>query len=309
MEINKLNMDMFLNKYINFVNTVSNKFRYDNNIKHILYIIIPAFIIKYGIVNERKILNIFENVEILTTNVEDNCHIASFNRKIRKTSTEYKIDKKIILNKYRKISLVDLVDSLIHEFNHAINSINNELKEKGDIIYLRSGLAYTCYSKEDLKKSEDKSNIIILEEILNTVQTEEIIKIILSFKEYEFNNDEISNVIYSLNGELDSKFTSKAYFLETFVIRKLAQNITFISTLQKMRFSGYEFNVEKWFDEITGINNSLKTLCDKLQELQHLEKKLGESKFLKNRIKHKIITKFKEIQEITNLFSTNCIYK
>lgn len=168
---------------------------------------------------------------------------------------------------------------------------------------------HNYYSPITLQKNSDDSNIIVLEEILNTIQTEEILKIILTFKEHKIKNDVINNLIYSLNRELDSKFMSKAYFLETFVIRKLAQNVTFISTLQKMRFSGYDFNVEKWFDSITGIKGSLKMLCNKLEELQYLESKLGKGVFLKNWTKYKITIKFREIQKITNLFSTNCIYK
>lgn len=102
MEKTTINIDLFLNNYINFVDSLSNKFHYDNNIKHILYIIVPAFIIKYGIINERKILNIFKNVEILIINTEDSRHTASFNRKIIKLGDEYRIDKTIFLNRYKK---------------------------------------------------------------------------------------------------------------------------------------------------------------------------------------------------------------
>lgn len=309
MKMNKLNMDMFISNYMNFVNNISNKFNYDNNIKHLLYIIIPACIIKYGIINERKILSIFENIEIIIANKQNDNYIASFNRTIIKTGNKYKIDKKVFLNKYKKISLVSLLDSLIHEFNHAINSINNELKEENETIYLRGGLSYTKYSANDLKENTPDSNLIILEETLNTIQTEEIIKIILSFKNYRIDDDEVNNLVYSLNNELDSKFMSEAYFLQTFVIRELAKNITFISTLQKMRFSGYEFNIEEWFDEITGVKGSLQELCNNLQKIEYLEKKLVTNKFLKSWTKKKIIIIFKKVQEIANLFSSNCIYK
>ena len=131
----------------------------------------------------------------------------------------------------------------------------------------------------------------------------------MSFKNYRIDDDEVNNLVYSLNNELDSKFMSEAYFLQTFVIRELAKNITFISTLQKMRFSGYEFNIEEWFDEITGVKGSLQELCNNLQKIEYLEKKLVTNKFLKSWTKKKIIIIFKKVQEIANLFSSNCIYK
>ena len=39
------------------IDKISDMYNYDSNIRHLLYIIIPAFIIKYGIINERKVLN------------------------------------------------------------------------------------------------------------------------------------------------------------------------------------------------------------------------------------------------------------
>ena len=38
-----------VNKYISFVDDISNIYKYDNNIKHLLYLIVPAFVSKYSI--------------------------------------------------------------------------------------------------------------------------------------------------------------------------------------------------------------------------------------------------------------------
>lgn len=309
MEFNNININLLFNKYMNFTNNISDKYNYDNNIRHILYVIIPAFIIKYGIINERKILNVFENTRIITKDIIQEHCMASFNRKIIKTNLNYKIEKTIVLNKNSKILFIDLLDSLIHEFNHAINSINNEIKIEGNNIYLRSGLIYNQYTSEELKKVKESSSLTILEEVLNTIQTEEIIKLILSFKKYKINNNEINNIIYALNNELDFTFKSRAYFLQTYIVRNLSNNITFISTLQKMRFSGAEFQIEKWFDEIVGIKGSLKKMCNKLKEIQELELKLNKTHIFRKFLYNKIKTKANEIQQITEMFSSNCIYK
>lgn len=311
MEINQFNIDMFLNKYINFVDSISNKFYYDNNIKHLLYIIIPAFIIKYGIANESKILNIFKNVEILINETQNNHNVASFNRKIIKINNNYKLDKTIILNRYNKISLIDLIDSLIHEFNHAMNSINNEIIIDQEYIYLRNGITCIKYEKESLKKVTNDFNDIVLEEVLNTIQTEQIINIILFWDKYkaEIKNVEFNNILYALNNEVKTKYTSKAYMLQTFVSRELVKNKTFINTLEQLRFTGDVSDIQSWFDNITDINNSYKALCNKLYNLQELEKQYINSKWLKKRVLYKIRISLNQIVEIIETFNKNCVYK
>lgn len=311
MEINKFNIDFILNKYITFVNDVSSHFHYDTNIKHLLFIIVPAFIIKYGITHERKILNIFKNVRIVINNIEDNQNVASFNRKIIKLNNKYELEKTIILNRYKKVPLVDLIDSLIHEFNHAINSINNEITIDQDYIYLRSGIAHMTYDKETLKPVPSKFNEIILEEVLNTIQTEQIINVILSWAKYHENikNNELNNMLYVLNAEITTKYTSKAYMLETFVSKELVKNKTFIYTLEKLRFAGDISNIESWFDNITGTSNSYKTLCNKLYNLQELEKQYINTTWFKKRIIYKMRLNLNQIADIIETFNKNCIYK
>ena len=43
----------------NYVDKDLSKYEYSSDIKHLLYIIIPAFIIKYGLKNKKTILNRF----------------------------------------------------------------------------------------------------------------------------------------------------------------------------------------------------------------------------------------------------------
>ena len=82
MNLDKININEFLNRYISFVDNISIKHGYDSNIKHVLYIIVPSFIIKYDIKNERKILKLFEDIKIIINNKEDNYNIASFERRL-----------------------------------------------------------------------------------------------------------------------------------------------------------------------------------------------------------------------------------
>ena len=88
MNINQDNINDFLNKYIDFVNKLSEKYSYPSNIKHVLYLIIPAFVVKYGIKEERIILNCFENVPVYINETGNKSFTAYFNRKFH-SKTEY----------------------------------------------------------------------------------------------------------------------------------------------------------------------------------------------------------------------------
>ena len=69
----------------------------------------------------------------------------------------------------------------------------------------------------------------MLEEIINTKQTEDIINIIKSFDQ---NNSIISNTIYAINTETEHKYSSEAYFLQSYICKEILTNRTFISTLE-----------------------------------------------------------------------------
>ena len=75
--------------------------------------------------------------------------------------TEYKTTKFMVIQNYQKNSLVDLLDNLVHEFNHALNSSINEIKITKNYLYLRTGLTYRVYKKEDLSFiRKDKSYLL-----------------------------------------------------------------------------------------------------------------------------------------------------
>ena len=56
--------------------------------------------------------------------------------------------REIILNEYKTASFTSLIDSIVHEYNHAVNSINNEIKCDDKTISLRTGISYMVYDKD-----------------------------------------------------------------------------------------------------------------------------------------------------------------
>ena len=236
-----MNSNVVIEREKDFIDRISNEYNYDNNIRHLLYVIIPAFVIKYGINKEKLILNAFRDIKIITSNEKDKYIKAYYSSKPVLEDNEYKTKKYMVLQNYKETDLLNLLDNLVHEFNHAVNSFINEIKVTKKYIYLRTGLTYRIYSKEDLSFIK-KDSSYLLEEIINTKQTEEIIDIIKSFDD---KNSNISNTIYAINAETNHKYNSNSYNLESRICKQILTNRTFINTLANLRLNGEVYNINK----------------------------------------------------------------
>lgn len=290
-----------INRYINIIDSISITNNYDNNIKHLLYLIIPAFITKYKY-KEQLILDIFKNTSIIISNKDDKYVNAYYTSIPKKIDNNIITKKYIIINNYNKISLITLLDSLVHEYNHAINSYKNEILIKNNTIYIRTGLTYITYYKDNLKPKE-KLPSYILEEIINTKQTETIIDLIKNYQDKS--NDIINNTIYAIKGETNKNYNSNAYYLETNILKPLLTNKTFIYTLESLRIEGQINDIESWFNNITNIKNSYQTLINDLNKLINLEKQLTKTKLFKSRIISKLKSTVKDLNYIINIFNEN----
>ena len=261
MDINDENINRFFYKYKEFVDNLCKKYYYPINIKHVLYLIVPAFVIKYGLKEEKNILYCFEKTPIYIGKTNKFGEKAYFNRKIcsnyEGTDIKYYVEREIVINDYHDISLIDLIDSIVHEFNHAVNSIINEIKWNDEEISLRTGLAYIYFYRENINKVKSRSKNIMLEEIINTTQTESIIDIINSFNNCEINNEEIKNTLYSLKHIINTAgYKSSAYYFQNYICKELMNNKTFIPTIESLRYKGDIDDIEHWFDNITNIRGS-----------------------------------------------------
>ena len=288
-----------------YIDEISNKYDYDSNIRHLLYIIIPAFIIKYGIDKEKLVLNTFRDIRIISSKKESKYVRAFYLSTPYKDNNEYKTKKNMVIQNYESISLIELLDDLVHEFNHALNSYANEIKVTNKYVLLRTGLTYRIFNKEDLSFVK-KHESYMLEEIINTKQTEEIINII---KEFDPNNTDISNTIYAINSETNHKYSSDAYYLQSYVCKEILNNRTFISTLENLRLSGEVYELGKWFDDITGKKDSYKELNQSLEEIYNLEIKYVNQKLFKNRTAYKIREISRKILSIVEQFNQNVNFR
>ena len=300
-----MDSNMIIEREKTFIDKISDKYNYDSNIRHLLYLIIPAFIIKYDLSKESLVKNTFENIRIISSTKKDNKVKAYYSSVLKEKNNDYYTEKYMVIKNYEKISLIDLLENLVHEFNHAINSYVNEIKVTKKNIYLRTGLSYRVYDKNSLQFIK-KDNSFILEEIINTKQTEDIINII---KGFDKNNKIIENTIYAINGETSSSYESNSYFLQSYACKEILNNRTFISTLEKLRLSGEVYDIDKWFDNITGKELSYKELIEELFEVYNLEIEYSKKKLFKNITLNKIKNKISINKRIIDTYNNNVNYK
>lgn len=309
MTLNQANINNFLNKYISFVDDVSYRYRYEDNIRHLLYLIVPAFVLKYDVSNESVVLKCFENVPVYISGTEDKMVTASFNRTLRSNDSSYSTSKYVVLNEYREASLTNLIDSIVHEYNHAVNSINNEIVFDDKVIKLRTGLSYLIYDRNSLKFL-GKSKEIFLEEVINTEQTEEIINIINSFNSFSIDSLEFNNMLFALKNEIkDSKYTSNAYYFQSYICDALMKNKTFTPTISNLRFKGFVESIPSLFDDVIGNDGSYKRLNLLLEEVHDLESKYIKGGIFKKMILNKLRKKAMEVISLIEEYDSKCIYK
>ena len=300
-----MNSNLIIEREKEFIDKISDLYNYDSNIRHLLYIIIPAFIIKYGTQYEKLILDTFKNTRIISSNKESKRVLAYFSSNPKLINKEYKTSKYMVIENYDKISLVDLLDNLVHEFNHAINSYNNEIKVTKKYLLLRTGLTYRVYKKDDLSFIK-KDESFILEEIINTKQTEDIINII---KEFKLDKREFDTTIYAINSETNHTYNSNSYYLQSYICKKILVNKTFIRTLEKLRLTGDIYDINKWFDDIVGRDGSYKELISLLHKVYNLEIEYSNKKYFKKITLNKIKSTSQEILTIIEKFDNNVNFK
>ena len=287
-----------------FVDTLCDDYKYDSNIRHILYLVVPAFILKYGMNKEKIIHNTLKEVRIIKSNQVSKQVKGYYNARPIRFGNDIKVIKHLVLYNYNSISLIDLLETLVHEINHAINSYNNTIKITKKYICLRTGLTHLIYNKETLEPIK-KDDSYILEEIINTKQTDDVINII---KEFDKNNSLISSTIFSINGETPTVYVSESYYLEGYICKEIINNRTFIRTLENLRLSGEVYSVSSWFDDIYGKKGTYKEMINLLKEIIDLEREFSNKKLFKTPIINKIRSYSRRVMNIIEKFNENSNY-
>lgn len=308
MNLNDKTVNELFNISISYVDNTLKEYNYDEDIVHLLYIIIPAFIVKYGLDSKNKILKVFKQVPIVIKKNDEQILQAYYASIPIQINDNIIISKHIVINLYKNKELLELIDNIVHEYNHALNSLENDVKTDDKYIYLRTGLTYIKYNKTDYVDS-GKDDAYILEEIINTKQTEEIIDIINSLNNYDINNIKIKNTLHNIKYFINDKYKSNAYALQSEVCKTLLSNNTLISVLSNIRFKGNIEDITYFFDNITGIDNSYNELIKILNDTVKLEEEYDKTKLFKNSKIKKIRMLYRRAQEIIDTFNRNYHFK
>lgn len=301
-----MDINYLIKKYKGFVEELSKKYDYSENIKHVLLLIVPLFIYKYKIENEEIVLSVFLDTPIIINNKDFGPLKASYVFDLVKNE-EIKLNKKIIINNYKNINVLELFDSIVHEYMHAINSKINYYKKENNIIYIRIGLSYVLYDNNFNLVGKNKK--YILEEIINTKETELFINMINSLS-FDFAlEEEVYNLISSLKRMFMDGYKTKAYILQMHICREIVNNRSFYNTIVNFRFKGELEDVDKWFDQFTGVKDSYNILNDELVNIFELSKLYDKKRFFKKRVVRRIRISNDKIQGILNKFSEGSIYR
>lgn len=280
------------NKYINrskdLVDEISNYYFYDDNTRHLLYVVVPAFFSYYGLGKEKIIREIFKKTPIIYRDLDG--PLAAFNKSYQ--DNEF---KGVIYISKRISSISDKLDQMIHEYNHAINSYNKPLIDKA----LRTGLSLT--------KNGVKDNKYIFEEGINTYQSASILEYIKSFDLNNIENSEIANTIYTIKKEHRERFISKGYSFYTELLSPILNSKSFMLTLEDIRFTGELDDFTKYFEQILGPD----TYEDFNNALINLNKDIynySKAKFFKRRKLLRVRNAINEVNYYLKLFNQNKIY-
>ena len=76
MEYSNEEINNLLARYKKELDELSLNYQYPSNISHLLYLIVPAFVIKYGLRNEATILKCFKEVPIIISDNQNKVYQA-----------------------------------------------------------------------------------------------------------------------------------------------------------------------------------------------------------------------------------------
>lgn len=303
MELN----DQIVNDLLNRYKSEIDYHNYPENVSHLLYLIMPAFVIRYGLDNERTIVSAFKEVPVLINDKQDKTTPAMYISNPYVEDGTIKTKKYIILTDYENISLMQLLDNLVHEYNHALNSMIDEIRYDDEFVRLRTGLCFNTYKRSNLEFI-NKRDDYILEEIINTRQTEEVIDIINSFNNYHIEDSSIETTLYNIKNHINDHYESNSYGLGSMICKEIMKNRTFISTLGNLRFKGVVDDLDNWFDNIVGQPGSYKELVNLLLKSQKLEREYSKAFFKRQKL-DKIRSVYKDAMVIIDTFNQNSNYR
>ena len=257
--LNTDNINPFINDIIYKVNDILKSKKNKQNISDYLYLISIGLILKYDKRIEEDLYNLLDKTEIITsynkiTKIakvfgkddlfkDDNTKIWTF--------YDTNLDKYYVCIKdTNKLEGMLFLEMLVKEFNQLLNSIyNNKIIEDGCEI-IRSGLCQEYVYDNKIVKIEGN----IINEVFNILQSEEIIKLILSLRYENIECDNIRKILESFKivNVDDYTFTGNNVLVNIF--RRLYNIEDFKNMITNVLLNGNINRLKESIDDTLGFD-------------------------------------------------------
>ena len=171
----------------------------------------------------------------------------------------------------------ELVEKVIHEINHVVNSINNPICIKSGNEVVRSGLS--VIGIVDSLRSYN-----MLEESVNVLQSAEIMEHILAFTQCDIKDSEIKRLLDKIKYAFGSKREGLGYEAIVPAVRPLYLNPEFKKVVKRQRMVGRIVPIKANFERKVG-EGSYNEFCKTLDDLEASCNSFWKRAFLDNKVK------------------------
>ena len=172
------------------------------------------------------------------------------------------MQRKIFFFEICVYSYGEILECIVHEINHVVNSMNEVRVDGDDYISIRTGLSNSIFHVDGTIVQEKKA----LEEVYNALQTCDIIDCIFSFAQYDIKDPNIRESIERLKSDHQYGYRCQGYSLLTPIFKPLYDCDRFNLVVRESRLEGTLDKIELAFDSEAG-EGAYKLLGEYFDEL------------------------------------------
>ena len=287
---NQNNINPFIDQVVLTIDSMFENKDVPQSLRDYLYLICTGMVLNYGYdfindiyesIKKTRFIYGLKSIEDKLTKEEYKNLLDRFNNSDNAYSISTVSSKDNKLNiKYTIIIAKDrnnkqqLLEYLTHELNHILTSINKTFTYNKDNIYFRYGLFTT-----NLKSNNKKENGKIFNEIINTLETEDIINQIIKLRKDKITNTKFNNALRILD-RVKTKYTATGYEPFVNLYRSLYRKKDIKNLINQAMLDGNIDKIEKEFN--SKLNNTsykeMISLLDNLYANYELTKQRGMEK-------------------------------
>ena len=161
-------------------------------------------------------------------------------------------DKKNIYVSLGDASKMDVLFSLTSEFNKVLNSVNRSIGKDNDGSFTRRGVS--------TRRVDGVNSSKLFEDAINFMQTEDIVREIVGFSNFNIENDDIRSSLDGIGKSLRGKYYGNLESISD-LVRPLYEDERFSNVLKTSRINGTIDIIKEEFDSVVG-EGSFQKMCD-----------------------------------------------